>query len=53
MDILSSELGLPTKERGGKRKKYYRLTKKGKEALKVHKQIQMTMWAEIGETALE
>ncbi len=50
---LTSELGLPTKERGGKRKKYYCLTQKGKEALKAHKQIHMTMWARIGETALE
>ena len=50
---LSSELGPPTKERGGKRKKYYRLTKKGKDALKAQKQIQMAMWAKIGETALE
>jgi DNA-binding PadR family transcriptional regulator len=50
---LISELGPTTKERGGKRKKYYRLTKKGKEALKAQKKIQTTMWEKIGETALE
>ena len=50
---LTSELGSPTKERGGKRKKYYHLTKKGKEALKAQKQIQMSMWEKLGETALE
>jgi len=50
---LSSELGAPTKERGGKRKRYYRLTKKGKATLKAHKEIQSAMWAEIGKAALE
>ncbi len=50
---LSSELGSPTRERGGKSKRYYRVTPKGKKALKAHKQIQSAMWAEIGETALE
>jgi DNA-binding PadR family transcriptional regulator len=50
---LASQLGAPTKERGGKRKKYYHATKKGKEALKAQKKIQMTMWEKIGETALE
>jgi DNA-binding PadR family transcriptional regulator len=50
---LSSELGPPTKERGGKRKKYYRLTNKGKDALKTQKQIQMAMWEKLGKTALE
>ena len=50
---LSSELGSPTKERGGKRKRYYRVTSKGKKALKDHKQIQRAMWADIGESTLE
>jgi len=50
---LGSELGTPTKERGGKRKRYYHLTHKGKEALKFQKNIQAAMWAEVGETALE
>ncbi len=50
---LSSELGTPTKERGGKRKRYYRITKKGKEALKAQRQVQTAMWAKIWETGLE
>jgi len=51
--FLKSELGSPTKERGGKRKRYYRITRKGKEALKTHKKIQAAMWAAVGETTLE
>ena len=50
---LTSELGPPTKERGGKRKKFYRLTKEGKEALKEQKKIHTAMWDKLGKTALE
>jgi PadR family transcriptional regulator PadR len=50
---LRSELGSPTKERGGKRKRYYQITLKGKNALKSQKKIQMAMWDEVGKTALE
>jgi PadR family transcriptional regulator PadR len=50
---LSSELGTPTKERGGKRKRYYRITKKGKEALRAQRQVQAAMWAKIWATGLE
>jgi PadR family transcriptional regulator PadR len=50
---LSSELGPPTNERGGKRKRYYRITGKGKEALKEHRKIQTDMWAKVTETGLE
>ncbi len=52
-EFLNSELGSPTRERGGKRKRYYRITRKGKEALKAHKKIQAAMWAEVSEAALE
>jgi DNA-binding PadR family transcriptional regulator len=48
-----SDLGSPTKERGGKRKRYYLITPKGKQALKAHKKIQTAMWAAVGETTLE
>lgn len=51
--FLRSELGFPTKERGGKRKRYYQVTRKGKNALKSHQKIQLAMWAEIKESALE
>jgi DNA-binding PadR family transcriptional regulator len=50
---LSSELGSPSKERGGKRKRFYRITPKGKKALKAHKQIVTAMWSEISDSALE
>jgi DNA-binding PadR family transcriptional regulator len=50
---LTSELGPPTKERGGKRKRYYRITRKGKEALKEHKKIQTAMWSEVAEAGLD
>ena len=50
---LSSELGASTRERGGKRKRYYRITKKGKEALRNHRQIQAAMWAKFWEAGLE
>ena len=51
--FLCSELGHPTRERGGKRKRYYRVTRKGKEALKEHKEIQSAMWGAVGEATLE
>ena len=50
---LSSKLGLPTKERGGKRKRYYRITRKGKGALREHRNIQAAMWTKAAETGLE
>lgn len=50
---LRSELGPPTKERGGKSKRYYRITRKGKEALREQKKIQTAMWAKVAETGLE
>jgi DNA-binding PadR family transcriptional regulator len=50
---LTSELGSPTSERGGKSKRYYRITDKAKKALKDQKRIQAAMWAEVGEGVLE
>ena len=51
--FLISELGSPTRERGGKRKRYYHVTRKGKEALKEHREIQSAMWAAVGRATLE
>lgn len=51
--FLWSELGSPTRERGGKRKRYYSVTGRGKEALKAQRRIQAAMWAEIDGAALE
>ena len=50
---LSSELGPPTKERGGKRKRYYKITRKGKDSLREHKKIQTAMWEKVAEVGLE
>jgi len=36
--------GEPTDERGGKRKVFYSVTKKGKEALKKSKQFHLNLW---------
>jgi DNA-binding PadR family transcriptional regulator len=38
-------LGEPTAERGGKRKKYYRLTPRGKQALAFTKKVNDSMWS--------
>ena len=51
--FLTSDLGSPTKERGGKRKRYYRVTRKGKDALNEHREIQSAMWADVGKASLE
>jgi len=51
--FLASEFGSPTRERGGKRKRYYRITRKGKQALREQKRMQSAMWAEAGKAALE
>lgn len=51
--FLRSELGSPTRERGGKRKRFYSVTRKGKEVLRTQQRIQTAMWAEVDGTALE
>ena len=50
---LESDLGSPTRERGGKRKRYYLITRKGKDVLKKHREIQSAMWAAVGKASLE
>lgn len=42
--LLESYLTEPTKERGGRSKRIYRLTKHGKKALMELKKIQETLW---------
>ena len=41
---LSSRQAPPTDERGGRRKRYFRLTKRGVAALNEVRQIHQTMW---------
>jgi DNA-binding PadR family transcriptional regulator len=50
---LKSYLGEPTPERGGKRKRLYRVTKEGIKALLEIKRVEKSSWDEISETALE
>ncbi len=45
--LLESSLSEPTKERGGRSKRIYRLTKRGEKALLEIRGIQETMWAGI------
>ena len=42
--FISKEIGKPTPERGGRRKIFYRITKKGIDALDSAFQIQKSIW---------
>ncbi len=48
---LESEFGAKTKERGGKRKKYYTVTIYGQKALKTAMDLRKRMWAQIDPSA--
>ncbi len=50
---LESELGNPSKERGGKRKRFYQVTPAGLEALKEIKKIQHDMYEALGDKLLD
>ena len=43
----------PLAERGGKSRRYYRITKKGYEALEEVKLLQSTMWSDLSKPALD
>ncbi len=51
--LLEAIIGEPTAERGGKRKKYYRLTDLGLESLDYSKKVSDTMWMDIAGTEPE
>jgi DNA-binding PadR family transcriptional regulator len=51
--FLESELGDPSDKRGGKRKRYFRVTSTGREALRTLKKIQSNMYAEISDILLD
>ncbi len=42
--IVESYLGEPTSQRGGRSKRYYKITNKGLRALQEVKELQKTMW---------
>lgn len=52
-ELLSSDLGGATKERGGRRKRIYELTAAGKSALTELRQLRNTMWSQIPDFALK
>jgi len=51
--LLSSEFGEATKIRGGKRKRYFTLTKYGQEALNEAKEQRLALWKAIPKIALK
>jgi len=50
---LKSEFGSVTKQRGGKRKKFYFVTVFGQKALKTSMELRQRMWAQVQPTAFE
>ena len=51
--LLESRLGEPTAERGGKRKRYYRVTREGLQALQEMKRLHEASWKDINKLAYE
>ena len=49
--FLTSRFGDPTQERGGKRKKYYRVTAEGQQALQEAHGLRQKLWDQIPATA--
>lgn len=51
--FLTSEFGEATKARGGKRKRYFKITAHGKNALDYNIQTRLKLWNQIPEVAFE
>lgn len=51
--FLASRFGDPTRERGGKRKKFYRVTTEGQQALQEARHMRQKLWELIPETAFK
>ena len=51
--LLSTHVGAPTAERGGRSKKIYRLTKEGIQALAIIRAIQQDMWRDLKDAGLD
>ncbi|MBN1272914.1 MAG: PadR family transcriptional regulator [Candidatus Aminicenantes bacterium] len=51
--LVERSVGEPTKERGGRRKVYYRMTPRGKEALKAAHELHKSIWEALPEHAWE
>ena len=50
---LEYKIGEPTAERGGKRKKFYRLTREGIKVLALMKKVNESMWSDITDLELD
>lgn len=50
---LKSAFGAVTRERGGKRKKFYQVTLFGQKALKAAMELRQKMWSQVQPTAFE
>ncbi|RED99768.1 PadR family transcriptional regulator [Marinoscillum furvescens DSM 4134] len=44
--FLTSEMGQPTAERGGRRKRLYRITAEGQQALSASRDLRMNLWSQ-------
>ena len=44
--FLNSEMGEPTAERGGRRKRIYEITGEGEQALKTSRDIKLSLWSQ-------
>lgn len=51
--FVTTVISEPVAERGGKSKRFYRITKDGFEALEEVKEIQNTMWSDLPEPVFE
>ncbi len=51
--FLASEYGGATAERGGRRKRYYKLTNSGKESLRQAKEVRDEMWSLVPKFSLK
>jgi PadR family transcriptional regulator PadR len=51
--FVTTIISEPVAERGGKSKRFYKITKNGFEALEEVKKIQNTMWSDLPEPAFE
>lgn len=48
--LINSLLAEPTRERGGRAKRYYNLTKQGKTALEEIRELQQRIWIDVPDT---
>jgi PadR family transcriptional regulator PadR len=51
--LVSTRVGFPTKVRGGKSKRFYKMTEKGYRALEEVKKIQQEMWSDLPDLVFE